>query len=117
MIRSGSSPSRGMTITTHFILLPYRYGEVNICSCLNYINMEKSKKKRHKKRKRKGPKIMDPVAVQKEITQREYDWLAQQDMRGGPSTPSAIPFDKRISVFPDETIAWVKSNCRFSSNS
>jgi hypothetical protein len=64
--------------------------------------------------RKKEPSLEDPDRRQKKIVQKEYDWLAQQNMRGGPSNLEGVPFDKRISDFPDLTITFVKSICKFS---
>jgi len=72
------------------------------------------KKTRTKKKAKEQASLQDPTKRDEEIRRSEYDWVDQQNMKGGPSSPDAIPVDKHISVMPDETIAWVRSLCKFS---
>jgi hypothetical protein len=82
----------------------------------NKLKKEKDKFKKGKPRK-KNPWMQDPAKMQEAIVKNEYDWLAQQNMRGGPSSPDAIPFDKHISDDPEMTLAWIKSICKFAKKS
>jgi len=97
----------------------HRYVKVSYLSFCNYINMKPLRRDKHKKAKprKKNPWMQDPAKMQEDIVMNEYNWLAQQNMRGGPSTPDSIPFDKHVSDDPERTLAWIKSVCKFANKS
>jgi len=75
-----------------------------------------NRKKTRNKQKPKDKTLQDSTKRDEEIRRSEYNWMDEQNMKGGPSNPDAIPVDKHISVMPDETIGWVRSICKFSQS-
>jgi hypothetical protein len=74
------------------------------------------KKTRTKQKAKEKASLQDPTRRDEEIRRSEYNWMDEQNSKGGPSNPDAIPVDKHISDMPDETVGWVRSICKFSQS-